>query len=121
MGLIHLEDMEFYAYHGHYAEEKVVGNKFIVNISVRTNLDKAGDSDNLDDTVDYVKIYNLTQNEMRTPSDLLEHIAKRIINTIHLNFKEIEWCRIKIQKMNPPIGGKMKCVSIELENTFNER
>ena len=44
MGLIEIEGMEFYAYHGHFKEEQVVGNKFLVNVSIETDCEKAAKS-----------------------------------------------------------------------------
>lgn len=115
MGYIYLEDMEFFSYHGHFAEEKVVGNKFIVNLALKTDVHKAGVSDNLNDTIDYQAVYKLVRKEMQQPSDLLEHVAKRIYDMIVGSFNGIEKCKVKISKMNPPMGGKMKCVSVEID------
>ena len=42
MGLIRIEDMEFYAFHGHYREEQIVGNHFMVDVTIETDTDKAG-------------------------------------------------------------------------------
>ena len=47
MGVIEIEGMEFYAYHGHYAEEQIVGNRFILDVTLITDCEKAAESDNL--------------------------------------------------------------------------
>ena len=115
MGLIHLEDMEFYAYHGHFKEEQIVGNLFMVNLTLQTNMDKAAESDNLKDALNYQTAYKLIEEEMKNKSHLLENIAKRILDTLFDHFDIIEKAEVKVSKMNPPMGGKMKSVSISMD------
>ncbi len=114
-GVIDLEEMEFYAYHGCFQEEKVVGNRFLVNVSIRTPVQQPVDSDNIKDALNYVEIYELVRREMQQTSNLLEHVGGRILNSLYEHFPFIEWARIKISKMNPPMGGQMKKVSLTLE------
>ena len=114
MGLIQIEDMEFYAYHGHYKEERIVGNRFLVNLTIETDMKKPAASDDLKDAVNYQVIYNLVKQEMEKKSFLLENIAKRIIDIIYNNFKNLKKVTVKISKMNPPLGGKIKNVSVTI-------
>jgi dihydroneopterin aldolase len=114
MGFIHLENMEFYAFHGHYKEERIVGNKFIVNVTIDADLEKPAKSDNLEDTLNYQKAYQIVKIEMSKKSHLLENIASRILDALYSNFKSIRSAEVKISKLNPPIGGRMNCVSITL-------
>ena len=114
MGQIELEGMEFFAYHGHYPVEKEVGNKFIVYVSIMTDCQKAGQSDKLKDALDYQKVYQIVKEEMAIPSDLLEHVATRILDKLYQGFKEIEQAKVKISKMNPPMGGQIEKVSVTL-------
>ncbi|MFA9388635.1 MAG: dihydroneopterin aldolase [Prolixibacteraceae bacterium] len=112
MGLIEIEGMEFYSYHGHFVAEQVVGNKFVLNVAIETNCDAAGKSDDLKDALDYQKVYNLIKKEMETKSFLLENICDRILDRLYLEFDTIEKATIKVSKMNPPMGGQIKRVSI---------
>jgi dihydroneopterin aldolase len=112
MALIELEEMEFYAYHGHFEEEQVVGNKFLVNISIETDCSKAAESDKFQDALDYVSIYKITKQEMDKKSHLLEHLVGRIIDRIHNEFPQIVHSKVKVSKLNPPMGGKMEKVSV---------
>ncbi|MBN1767586.1 MAG: dihydroneopterin aldolase [Prolixibacteraceae bacterium] len=114
MGLIEIENMEFYAYHGHFKQEQVVGNKFIVNIAIETNCSKAAASDNLKDALDYQKVYKIIKLEMEKKSFLLENICKRILDTLYEHFTEIHKARIKVSKINPPMGGQIGKVSITM-------
>lgn len=115
MGKIILEDMEFYAYHGCFKEERVVGNKFIVNLTIETNMDKPSKTDDIKDALNYQTAYKLVKEQIQIKSHLLENIAKRILDSLLSNFKNIEKVSVKVSKMNPPIGGKLKCVSVSIE------
>jgi dihydroneopterin aldolase len=115
MGEIQLEDMEFYAFHGHFKEEQIVGNRFLVNLTLKTNMDKAGQSDNLEDALNYQTAYEIVEEEMEKKSHLLEHIARRILDALYKRFDNLEHARIKVAKMNPPMGGKMNSVSVTME------
>ncbi len=114
MGEISLENMEFYAYHGHYDEEQKIGNRYKVNIKIDADLSKACKSDMLDDTIDYSRVYNIIKKEMQVPSKLLEHVAGRIIDAVYADFKAVEKITLKITKLNPPLEGKTEGVSITL-------
>ncbi len=114
-GIIELEEMEFYAYHGCFKEEQVVGNKILVNISIQVDVEKPSISDNIDDALNYVTIYELTKNEIHKNSHLLEHLTKRILSAIKKKFNYIDWVRVKVSKLNPPMGGQMKAVSVTMQ------
>ncbi|RKD91785.1 dihydroneopterin aldolase [Mangrovibacterium diazotrophicum] len=113
-GIIELEGMEFYAYHGHYQTEKQVGAKFIVAATIHTDCTKAGETDQLDDALNYQKIYDIIKEEMAIPSALLEHVCTRILDHIYRSFPTIEKATIKLSKMNPPMGGQLEKVSVLL-------
>lgn len=115
MSLIELEEMEFYSFHGCFKEEQVVGNKFKVNISFSADCGKARLSDQIADTVNYVRIYDLTKAEMMVTSHLLEHVTSRIIHAIVSEFPQIEGLTVKVSKVNPPVGGQMKQVSVTMK------
>ncbi len=115
MGQIIIEGMEFYAYHGHFIEEQIVGGKFIIDITIDTDTEKAGKSDSLSDALDYQDVYKTIKNEMKTKSFLLENIAHRIINKLFDNFLSISAIALKVSKINPPLGGKIEKVSVKLE------
>ena len=115
MGKIYLENMEFYAYHGHFKEEQIVGNQFLVNMTLETNMEAASKSDHLEDALNYQTVYRLIDMEMKKKSHLLENIAGRILDQVFSTFNNIEHAWIKVSKMNPPMGGKMQAVSVSLE------
>lgn len=115
MALIEIEGMEFYSFHGHFDVEKIAGNRFLVNLSIETGFLKAIQTDKLEDTLDYQKVYQIVKNEMSKPSDLLEHVAQRIITQIKNEFQQAIKVKVKVSKMNPPMGGQIEKVSLSLE------
>jgi len=115
MGLIEIENMEFYAFHGHFREEQIVGNKFLVDLSIDTDMAAPAASDNLKDAINYQLAYKLVKEEMEKKSRLLENIAKRILDTIYHNFEGVRKVKVKVSKMNPPMGGgRIEKVSVTL-------
>ena len=115
MSTISIEQMEFYAYHGCFKEEQIIGTRFLVDLFLETNTSKAEKSDDLGDTVNYQEVYLLVKKEMEVKSKLLEHVGRRILKAVKGRFPEIESAKIKISKMNPPMGGKMKSVSLSMQ------
>lgn len=114
MGLIMIENMEFYSFHGHFKEERIVGNKFLVDLSIETDMKVASESDNLKDAVNYQRAYEIVKLQMDRKSYLLEHIAGRIIDAIYSEMTGISKITVKVSKMNPPMGGKIGSVSVVL-------
>ncbi|PID89768.1 MAG: dihydroneopterin aldolase [Bacteroidia bacterium] len=114
MGRIEIEEMEFFAYHGCYAEEQIVGNKFIVSLMLEVDCEKAAMTDDINDAVNYQKAYELVKAEVEKKSHLLEHLAKRILDSLYKHLPGIIKARVKVSKMNPPMGGKIGKVSLTL-------
>jgi len=115
MGKIIIEEMEFYAFHGHYQEEQIVGNRFLVDLELESDLSVPALSDKLEDAVNYQKAYQIIKKEMRrTKSNLLENIGKRILDALYQEMEGIEKARIRIRKLNPPMGGPIKSVGVTL-------
>ncbi len=115
MSIISIEGMEFFAYHGCFKEEQVIGTKFHCDLFLEVDTTKAEQTDNLNDTVNYQEVYQVLKAEMAVKSKLLEHVGRRILEKVKAQFPQVEHARLKIRKLNPPLGGKMDFVSIELE------
>ncbi|SHL90110.1 dihydroneopterin aldolase [Chryseobacterium polytrichastri] len=118
MSKIYLEDVKIYAYHGVLPEENIIGTYYILNLELHTDLWKASESDDLNDTISYADINAIIHDEMKIKSKLLEHVAGRIIAKIQGEFPEISYIKLKITKTAPPMQGEMKGASIELEKSF---
>ena len=86
--IIELENMEFHACHGCYPLEQVVGNRFLVDVKIEADLSKAAASDNVADTINYLNVFETVREQMDIPSHILEHVARRIADAIHLRFPQ---------------------------------
>lgn len=104
-GYVALEGMEFYAYHGFYEEERKVGNKYIVDVSLKTDFVKAATSDDLEGTVNYESVYEIVKAQMTIPNKLLESVCKKIIDSIFKSLPSVLELTVAVSKQNPPIGG----------------
>ncbi len=115
MALITINDMLFYAHHGCFEQERVIGTHFRVDLSFTTDTSKAEISDNIVDTVSYLDVYQVVKAEMMTPSHLLEHVARRVGERVLADFPAVDTVNVKVSKLNPPLGGQMDSVSVTLD------
>ncbi|MDO4159845.1 MAG: dihydroneopterin aldolase [Prevotellaceae bacterium] len=109
-----LKDVHIYARHGVLQQERLTGGEFIVNLKVKYPLQKAIESDNVDDTINYAKLLEIINKEMQKPSCLLEHVAGRIGKSIEEMFPTVEGIDLIITKVNPPMGGHTGGAAVEL-------
>lgn len=116
MDYIHLRDMQFYGYHGVLPEEKVLGQRFRVSVSLAVNTYKAGETDDLKYTVNYVEVYELCKSVMEgKPFQLIEAAAEAIASSILKKYAgKVFGCRVELVKPDPPIPGHYKEVAVEI-------
>jgi dihydroneopterin aldolase len=100
-------------------EESIIGSDYRVNLEVKTDLRKSSLSDELKDTVDYVLLNTIVTEEMDIRSKLLEHVAHRIITRIFAEIPSVSRILLDVSKLNPPIGGDVEAVTIEMEEYRN--
>ena len=114
MGIIQVNNIKLYAYHGCLEEEAKIGSEYKVDIEVKANLKKSSKTDELADTVDYVHLYDIVKQEMAIRSKLLEEVAQRILNRFFDELSMIQKAKVTVAKINPPIGGNVEEVVIVL-------
>ena len=115
VGRIELVDMEFFSNHGCFEEERIIGNRFIVNCAVEYDCTAAAGSDNLEDALNYQLLYDIVKREMAIPSHLLEHVAGRILDAIKQRFPYVLYAKVCVDKINPPLGGKVGASRVVME------
>lgn len=111
---ISLNRLRFHARHGVLPQERATGGEFIVSVRAKYLFDKALESDNVDDTINYAEIFEIINKEMLTPSCLLEHLAGRIGRSIFNRMPMIESLDITVEKTNPPMGADSDGAAVEL-------
>ncbi|WP_299548954.1 dihydroneopterin aldolase [Seonamhaeicola sp.] len=114
MGIIKVENIKVYAYHGCLKEETKIGSDYRVDLEVKADLQTSANSDDLKDTVDYVFLNRIVKEEMSVPSKLLETVAKRILDRIFSEDVLVKKATVWVSKINPPIGGNVESVTIKM-------
>jgi len=114
MGIIKVENIRVFAFHGCLKEETKIGSDYRVDLEVKADLQTSAKTDLLSDTVDYVFLNTVIREEMNKPSHLLETVAKRILNRIFFEDKLVTKATICVSKLNPPIGGDVAMVTIKM-------
>ena len=112
MGKIYLNKARFYAHHGCMEEEGVVGGNYVVDVVVEFDLSLVEKSRALKDTVDYVEVFNCVKKEMKKPAKLLETLLERTVSSLKKIHPSITSVDVKIEKINPPVGGDVGSVAI---------
>lgn len=115
MNKIILENMEFHAFHGCLEFEQELGNTFIVSVSMELDTSHAGKTDELDHTLNYQLVYDRNKGSNgNAVRKLIEHVGQRILDSLFNGFPQINALEVKLSKLNPPLGGKVERVTIEL-------
>ena len=119
MGTIKLQNIRTFSFHGCLEEEGRIGSDYRIDLDIKTDLRKSSISDDLNDTVDYVLLNKIVEEEMAIRSKLLEHVANRIITRIFKEIPSVSRIVLAVSKLNPPIGGDVESVTIEMEEYRN--
>ena len=117
-GILELEGMEFHSFHGVLEREKVAGNLFVVDFRGVLDMRAAAQSDALEDALNYAEIYDVVAAEMAIQSDLLEHVAGRIVKALAAKFPQLESFSIRVSKRRPPVNGVVQWSRITLNHKF---
>ena len=105
MTIIRINNAVFYSYHGVLEYEKKFGNKFEVDIEMECDTDSLGNTDDLEQTVNYQEVYNLADNKFKENKfNLIETVNMNICNAILENFPQVLSVRVSIRKPNAPLG-----------------
>ena len=113
---VSLNGAEFFAYHGFYPEEQLLGCKFVLDIDVEFNATADLTADHITDTVNYEQLYHIAETEMRHTRKLLEAVARSIADRIRVEHPFIETIRVELKKMNPPLKGRVAYSAVTISN-----
>jgi dihydroneopterin aldolase len=113
---IALEQASFYAYHGLYPEETIIGNTFILDIAVR--IPDMQHTDQLAETVNYQGIYEIAEAVMAVPRPLLEEVVYALTNELKQRYPAIQHSIVSLRKMNPPMGASVRNSLVSLEKSY---
>lgn len=121
MDKILMENLTFYGYHGVLEEEKTLGQKFHINLSLYADLSQAGKTDQLEYTVNYAEVYELVKEIVENKRyDLIEALAENICDAILNQFNKITEIEILIKKPQAPVNGMFDYLGVQLRRTRND-
>ncbi|HPM03662.1 MAG TPA: dihydroneopterin aldolase [Candidatus Cloacimonadota bacterium] len=113
---IFLKDMIFFGYHGVYPEERKLGQRFVVNITLTSQHENDILIHHLEDTIDYTKVYDEVKHIMEKEQFLLlENCCNHIISSLLEKFSLLQEVIVKIEKPGVPINGSLSSVAIEMK------
>ena len=113
-GYIHLRQVRFHAFHGVMPQERQVGGDFVLDLKVGYPLERAMQTDEVADTLNYAALYELVAREMQQPSKLLEHVAGRMAEAIGRAFPQVTSIDLVLTKQNPPMGADSEGAGVEI-------
>lgn len=115
MDKIYVNQMEFYGYHGVFPEETRLGQRFIVDLMVHVDLKKAGETDELEHSVNYGELFQVCKEIVEgKPFKLVEAVAEKMAESVLRKFPLIAETTVKVIKPDPPIPGHYKSVAVEI-------
>ncbi|HLR54180.1 MAG TPA: dihydroneopterin aldolase [Pseudogracilibacillus sp.] len=121
MDKIKLNQLQFYGYHGLFPEENKLGQRFIVDVELYLSLKKAGQTDDMYDSIDYGKAYEVLQSIVEGEAkNLIEAVASESATVLLSTFSKLKACRIQIIKPDPPIRGQYESVAVEIYRERDE-
>lgn len=115
---INLEGMEFHAFHGCYELERLSGSHFEVALKITTPLGAVAEKDDVTLAVNYLSVYQVVKAQMAITRHTIESVAQAIIDALHKNFEQIKSVECCVTKLAPPLGGKVRRVSVTLRSDF---
>ncbi len=121
MSVIALEGMRFRANHGFYKEEQILGGDYIVDVHITTVFTRASVDDDLKKTLNYETVYLICEAAMKKNSKLLENVADRISMDLRHQFGYIKELKVKVKKLNPPLGGRVESAWVEVDGYYSKK
>ncbi|HSL89025.1 MAG TPA: dihydroneopterin aldolase [Ignavibacteriaceae bacterium] len=113
--IIRIKKATFYGYHGVLSEEQSVGGKFEADVDIYTDFSQAAKNDSLSETIDYHKVYSFMYHlALEQKYYLIEALAGKIANELLIKFTAINKVAVRVRKNNPPLGGVVDCVEVEV-------
>ena len=109
-----LSQLEFQGFHGLYEAEKKVGNQFTVDLWIDFT-PTVEFLNHIDQTIDYVKVYDLVKSIMKNPTPLLETLVGTIADGILLQHPIADKVYVSITKQKLPIAGFVGETSVSIE------
>lgn len=120
MDKIYINDLEIYAYHGAFSEEKVLGQKFFISLELSVDLRSAGLEDALDKTVNYAELCEYVEGIFTVQKhNLIEKCAEELAQAVLIKYPLIKEVKVSIKKPWAPIGRHVNYVAVEIKRSWH--
>ena len=120
LSYITLDNLRLYAYHGVAPQEQLVGNEYLLNVRLQTDIRPAASTDDVAQAVNYASVADSIRQEMSQPSRLIEHVAMRIVRRLFADFPAVQALHLRLSKRNPPMGADIDSASVEISLSRSE-
>lgn len=117
MVAIGIDNIRLRAFHGVDEQERIVGQDYVVSLTMDCDADLAVESDDVSHTVNYAEAYAVVKKEMAVPSMLLEHVAGRIAGAIMKTQPLVQAVKVKVVKVCPPMGAACDGAWVEVNRS----
>lgn len=121
MDKMYIENLQIYGFHGVNQQEKDLGQRFIISAELFLDLREAGDSDNLNKTVNYAELcFEIEEQFTKQKYDLIESTVEKLAEFILLKHEIIERIKLKVKKPWAPIGKPVEYVAVEVDRKWHK-
>jgi len=121
LNIIRIKKASFYGYHGVFKQEQNIGGKFEADVDLYTNFVHAAETDKLQETINYEQVYNVMSNlALQKKFYLIETLANSMVDELFKTFASVYKIALRVRKNNPPIGGVVDCVEVEVVKSREE-
>jgi len=121
LNIIRIKKASFYGYHGVFQQEQNIGGKFEADVDLHTNFIHAATTDKLQETINYEQVYNVMSDlALRKKFYLIEALTNAMVNELFQTFPSVHKIALRVRKNNPPIGGVVDSVEVEVVKTRDE-
>lgn len=115
MGIIKLNNIRTFSFHGCMDEEAKIGSDYRIDVVAKGDFTKAAVTDELEYAIDYVHLNKIVKEEMDKRAKLLETVCQRIIDRVFVEIRMVNEVKVSVSKINPPIGGDVEYVTVEMQ------
>lgn len=121
MDKLYLKDVEIFANHGVFEEEKSLGQKFILSLELELDTREAAKTNDLNKSIHYGELCHNIEKEFQKESyDLIETAADKIAKYVLYNYNLVKGVKVLLKKPWAPIGRHLDYVAIEIYRKWHK-
>lgn len=120
MDRIYIKKLEFFAKHGVFPEENVLGQKFVISAVLHTDIREAGKTDDLTKSIHYGEVSHMMKEHLESHTfSLLERAVETLAEKMLLEIPGLSKVELEIEKPWAPVGLHLDTVSVAIERQWH--